>query len=68
MNETLEAIAFTVFAVTTLGPALMVVSSRNLFHSALYLLVSLFGVAGLFVMLVAPFLSRFWFTWVLSVF
>lgn len=57
MSETLEAIAFITFSAMTLGPALMVVLSRNLFHSALYLLVSLFGIAGLFVMLVAPFLA-----------
>src|SRR5262249_20584732 len=30
---------------------------RNLFHGALWLLVSLFGVAGFFVMLAAPFLA-----------
>ncbi|CAG1001387.1 partial NADH-quinone oxidoreductase subunit J, partial [Anaerolineae bacterium] len=34
-----------------------VVLNRNLFHSALWLIVSLFGVAGLFVMLSAPFLA-----------
>ena len=33
------------------------VTTHNLFHGALYLMVSLFGVAGLFVLLAAPFLA-----------
>lgn len=57
MEETLQWIAFVIFSVVTLGPAVMMVTSRNLFHSALFLLVSLFGVAGLFVILIAPFLA-----------
>jgi len=57
MGETLHYIAFFACAVVTLGAGLGVVSSRNLFHSALFLLGSLFGVAGLFVTLVAPFLA-----------
>jgi len=57
MQETIQWIAFIAFALITLAPAVMVVTSSNLFHSALYLLVSLFGVAGLFVLLVAPFLA-----------
>jgi NADH-quinone oxidoreductase subunit J len=57
MENTLHWIAFIAFSLMTLGPALMVVTSRNLFHSALYLLVSLFGVAGLFILLIAPFLA-----------
>ncbi len=57
MEETLHWLAFIIFAGITLIPALFVVSARNLFHSALFLLLSLFGVAGLFVTLVAPFLA-----------
>ncbi|MFP4324060.1 MAG: NADH-quinone oxidoreductase subunit J [Anaerolineales bacterium] len=57
MDETLQWLAFIIFALMTLAPAVMVVIARNLFHSALYLLLSLFGVAGLFVLLVAPFLA-----------
>jgi NADH-quinone oxidoreductase subunit J len=57
MGDTLEVIAFVVFAAVTLIPGVMVVTARNLFHAALYLLVSLFGTAGLFVILVAPFLA-----------
>lgn len=57
MEATLEWLAFIIFSAMTLISAVLVVSSRNLFHSALFLLVSLFGVAGLFVVLVAPFLA-----------
>jgi NADH-quinone oxidoreductase subunit J len=54
---TAESIVFLIFSVITLAGALLVVSSRNLFHAGLYLMVSLFGVAGLFVLLAAPFLA-----------
>ncbi len=52
-----QYLAFAIFSALTLGGAAMVVWSRNLVHSALYLIVSLFGVAGLFVLLSAPFLA-----------
>lgn len=51
------SIAFAVFAVITLGGGLGVVSSRNLIHAALYLVLSLFGISGLYVLLEAPFLA-----------
>jgi NADH-quinone oxidoreductase subunit J len=54
---TVESIVFLIFSVITLGGALLVVSSRNLFHAGLYLMATLFGVAGLFVLLSAPFLA-----------
>lgn len=57
MGETVQYLAFFVFSIITLGAGLGVVSTNNLFHAALYLLASLFGVAGLFVLLVAPFLA-----------
>ncbi|MBN1203122.1 MAG: NADH-quinone oxidoreductase subunit J [Anaerolineae bacterium] len=57
MEITVEAIVFLVFSAITLGGALQVVLTRNLFHAALYLMLSLFGVAGLFVLLTAPFLA-----------
>jgi NADH-quinone oxidoreductase subunit J len=50
-------IAFAVFTILTLGGALGVVISRNLIHAALFLVVTLFGVAGYFVLLEAPFLA-----------
>jgi NADH-quinone oxidoreductase subunit J len=52
-----ETFVFLVFSVITLGGALLVVTTRNLFHAALFLMLSLFGVAGLFVLLTAPFLA-----------
>src|SRR5476651_1825375 len=55
--DLVQWIAFAVLTLLTLGGAIMVVADRNLFHGALWLLVSLFGVAGFFVMLAAPFLA-----------
>jgi len=52
-----EWLFFGVMTVFALGGGLGVVINRNLFHSALFLIVSLFGVAGLYVMLAAPFLA-----------
>jgi len=52
-----EFIAFLILTILTLGGAIMVAYDRNLFHGALWLLVTLFGVAGFFVMLAAPFLA-----------
>lgn len=57
MEITIEVLVFAVFAIITLAGALGVVTARNLFRGALLLLVSLFGVAGLFVLLSAPFLA-----------
>jgi NADH:ubiquinone oxidoreductase subunit 6 (subunit J) len=52
----LQAVFF-VGAFVILGASLMVVTSRNLFHSAIWLIVALFGVAVLFVLLDAGFLA-----------
>lgn len=54
---TVQAVVFLIFSGITLGGASLVILSRNLFHAGLYLMVSLFGVAGLFVLLAAPFLA-----------
>lgn len=51
------AIGFLVCSVITLGGAIGVVTNRNLFRGAVWLMVSLFGVAGLFVLLSAEFLA-----------
>jgi NADH-quinone oxidoreductase subunit J len=48
---------FIILAAVTLGAAFMVVASRNLVHSALWLIVTLFGVACFFVILNAGFLA-----------
>ncbi len=50
-------IVFWVMTVCTLGGAIGVVTSRNLFHSALYLILSFFGVTGYYVLLDAGFLA-----------
>ncbi|MFN8527586.1 MAG: NADH-quinone oxidoreductase subunit J [Anaerolineae bacterium] len=52
-----QTIVFFLFAVIALGGALGVVTNRNLIHGAIYLIISLFGGAGLFVLLSAPFLA-----------
>ena len=52
-----QGIAFAIFSIFTLGGGVMVVWSRNLVHSVLFLIVSLFGVAGFFILLSAPFLA-----------
>jgi NADH-quinone oxidoreductase subunit J len=53
----IQSIVFLLFSVITLGGGLAVVTNRNLIHGAVWLIVSLFGVAGLFVLLSAPFLA-----------
>jgi NADH:ubiquinone oxidoreductase subunit 6 (subunit J) len=57
MEITPITIAFFIMAAFALGGSLGVVVNRNLFHAALYLMLALFGVAGLFVLLEAPFLA-----------
>ena len=52
-----QTIAFFLFSVFAIGGAFGVVTNRNLIHGALYLIVSLFGGAGLFVLLSAPFMA-----------
>ncbi len=52
-----STLVFFIFAVLSIGGALGVVMSRNLIHGALFLIVSLFGGAGLFVLLAAPFMA-----------
>ncbi|MGA9351557.1 MAG: NADH-quinone oxidoreductase subunit J [Anaerolineae bacterium] len=48
---------FIILSVITLGAALAVVTSKNLFHSALFLILSFVGVAGLYILLEAGFLA-----------
>ncbi len=50
-------ILFLITAVVILASAVMVVTSRNLVHAALWLVVTLFGVAVLYAMLNAGFLA-----------
>jgi len=53
----MQIVFFALLTVITLGAALMVVTSRNLLHSALWLIVSFFGIAGVFILLQAEFLA-----------
>lgn len=50
-------VIFILVAAATLGAALMVVTTRNLVHAALWLIVALFGIAVVFVLLQAGFLA-----------
>ncbi len=50
-------VIFIITAVATVLAAIMVVSRRNLVHAALFLVITLFGVAVNFILLDAPFLA-----------
>ncbi|MDX1435833.1 MAG: NADH-quinone oxidoreductase subunit J, partial [Anaerolineales bacterium] len=52
-----QQLLFLGISVIILGAALMVVTTRNLIHAALWLVLSLFGTAILFVLLDATFLA-----------
>ena len=54
---TLEVVTFWALAVLLLGSALAVVLTKNLFHSVLYLALSLTATAGVFLALDAEFLA-----------
>lgn len=51
------SIVFVIVAAVTLGAALMVVTTRNLVHAALWLVLALFGVAVVYGVLQAGFLA-----------
>jgi NADH-quinone oxidoreductase subunit J len=51
------SIIFIIASLVTLIAALMVVTGKNLFHNALYLILSFFGVAVLYLLLEAEFLA-----------
>ncbi len=57
MEFTLKTFIFYGFALLTIGSALAVVTLRNIVHAAFALMVTLFGVAGLYVFLQADFLA-----------
>jgi len=56
-NQVVLTVVFAIFTLMTLGGGLGVVSSRNLFHSAMFLMLSLAGVVGYYVLLDAGFLA-----------
>ena len=53
----LEAIAFYFFSAILIASAVMVIAARNPVHSVLFLILSFFNAAGLFVLLGAEFLG-----------
>jgi NADH-quinone oxidoreductase subunit J len=55
--ENLTAIAFWLLALTILGTATMVVMSKNMVHSVLWLIVVFLGQAGIFILLNATFIA-----------
>ncbi len=57
MEFTLKTFVFYGFALMTVASALVVVTVRNIVHAAFSLMVTLFGVAGLYVFLQADFLA-----------
>ena len=57
MEFTLKTFIFYGFALMTVSSALLVVTVRNIVHAAFSLMVTLFGVAGLYVFLQADFLA-----------
>lgn len=57
MDFTLKTFIFYGFALITIASALAVVTVRNIVHAAFALMVTLFGVAGLYVFLQADFLA-----------
>src|ERR1041384_299053 len=56
-NMTGEQIVFLLVALFTLGSGVMVVTTPNLVHAALWLVSTLFGVAGTYAILNASFLA-----------
>lgn len=50
-------LAFWILSVVILGSAFMVVSLKNIFHCAIFLILALSGVAGIFILLNAEFLA-----------
>ena len=54
---TLIDITFYLFAVITVGSALVVISTRNIMYAAFGLMFTFFGVAGLYVLLNADFIA-----------
>jgi len=57
MESTGPGIVFWIIAVVMIVSAFMVVTLRNIFHCALFLILALFSVAGIFVLLGAEFLA-----------
>ena len=57
MLNGLEAVFFYLFAIVAVASAFMVISARNPVHSVLYLILTFFNAAGLFLLTGAEFLA-----------
>jgi NADH:ubiquinone oxidoreductase subunit 6 (subunit J) len=57
IDQILQILIFALLTIITLGGGLAVVTSRNVFHAALFLILSLAGVVGYYVLLDAGFLA-----------
>ena len=53
----MQQVVFILLALITLAAAVMVVTTRNLMRSALWLILAFFGIAGIFILLNAEFLA-----------
>jgi NAD(P)H-quinone oxidoreductase subunit 6 len=56
-KKPMQQVIFLLLALITLGAAVMVVITRNLMRSALWLILAFFGIAGIFILLNAEFLA-----------
>ncbi len=57
MENAFQEVVFWSLAIVTVGAAVLVVHTQNMFRAALLLVVSFFGVAGIFVLVSAEFLA-----------
>jgi NADH-quinone oxidoreductase subunit J len=57
MAINLQTVLFSLFAIIALGAAIMMILHRNPVYSAIYLIVTLFALAGFYVLLNAPFVA-----------
>jgi len=57
MADTWQQVIFWLIAIAMAGAALRVVTTRNVVHAALYLVATLLGAAGLFILLLAEFVG-----------
>lgn len=57
INDLLFGLAFAIMGLLTLGGGIAAVSVKNILHSALFLVMSFFGIAGIYLLLEAEFLA-----------
>ena len=57
LENGIQTLVFYILSGVIVGSAIMVVSLRNIFHSALFLVLCLFSVAGIYILLSAEFVA-----------